>query len=285
MTTSLTEHLAEDVRASRSSHWFGAFVALFQASARRYLWSKRALVIASLFVLPSAICLLTRQFDDRPRNPKWYTEQEMLTILVFIPTLLTPLAGLLYGAGMIQDEIEEQTLTYLLVRPIPRPAIYVAKLLACLLATTVISVVFTLLAYVCLRYGTDGFTPGIFPNRALKTACLLALLCTGYCSLFAFLCLLVKRSLIVGTIYIIFIEGLLAAIPFNLRLVTIVYHYRLLAIRWLDLDPTEWNIKLADAPNASTSLMVFAGIAIVTTILGGRIMKHREFRMKTPSAS
>ena len=54
-----------------------------------------------------------------------------------------PLAALLYAAGIIQDEVEEQTLTYLLLRPLPRWALYLVKLLATLLVTSVLTAVFT----------------------------------------------------------------------------------------------------------------------------------------------
>ena len=43
-----------------------------------------------------------------------------------IPHALAPLAALFYAAGIIQDEVEEQTLTYLLLRPLPRWALYLS---------------------------------------------------------------------------------------------------------------------------------------------------------------
>ena len=46
--------------------------------------------------------------------------------LVFnlLPHGLAPLTALLYAAGVISDEVEEQTLTYLLMRSVPRWALY-----------------------------------------------------------------------------------------------------------------------------------------------------------------
>ena len=48
-------------------------------------------------------------------------------MLNFIPHALAPLAALLYSAGIIQDEVEDQTLTYLLLRPLPRWALYLGQ--------------------------------------------------------------------------------------------------------------------------------------------------------------
>ena len=51
-------------------------------------------------------------------------------LFMLMPHTLVPLTALLYATGMIHDEIEEQTLTYLLVRPLPKWGIYLTKLLA-----------------------------------------------------------------------------------------------------------------------------------------------------------
>ena len=59
-----------------------------------------------------------------------YRRPTVESVLVFglIPQALVPLTALLFASGMVQDDVEEQTLTYLLIRPIPRWPIYLAKL-------------------------------------------------------------------------------------------------------------------------------------------------------------
>ena len=42
--------------------------------------------------------------------------------------------------GIVQDEQEEQTMTYLLIRPIPKWALYSVKLLATLTTTVILAV-------------------------------------------------------------------------------------------------------------------------------------------------
>ena len=72
---------------------------------------------------------------------------------MFIPQALLPLVALVYATGIIQDEQEEQTLTYLLIRPIPRWAIFMVKLLATLTTTVLLTAVFTALTYVAVYVG------------------------------------------------------------------------------------------------------------------------------------
>ncbi len=45
-------------------------------------------------------------------------------------TGLLPLMALLYGSGVIREEVEQQTLTYSLIRPLPRQLLYASRLLA-----------------------------------------------------------------------------------------------------------------------------------------------------------
>src|SRR5207248_250657 len=72
---------------------------------------------------------------------------EFMLVFMFIPQALLPLMGLIYASGMIADEQEEQTITYLLVRPIPKWAIYLVKLLATLTTTVILTAIFTALTY------------------------------------------------------------------------------------------------------------------------------------------
>ena len=52
------------------------------------------------------------------RFPPAAENLQFALIFNLIPHALAPLAALLYATGIIQDEVEEQTLTYLLLRPL-----------------------------------------------------------------------------------------------------------------------------------------------------------------------
>ena len=108
----------------------GALATLFVLTLRQHLRGRRLLVLALLFALPSALAAVVNLLSHFPPPA---AEVQFVFIFNFIPHALAPLAALLYATGIIQDEVEEQTLTYLLVRPLPRWAIYIVKMLATLL--------------------------------------------------------------------------------------------------------------------------------------------------------
>ena len=64
---------------------------------------------------------------DCSRFPPRAEKLQFALVFNLIPHALAPLAALLYATGIIQDEVEEQTLTYLLLRPLPRWAIYLRQ--------------------------------------------------------------------------------------------------------------------------------------------------------------
>jgi ABC-2 type transport system permease protein len=207
-------------------------------------------------------------------------------ILTFAPTVLLSFAALLNSTGLIQDEIEEQTLTYLFLRPTPRWMIYLAKLVAATLTTALIAVAFQALAYVLLYSGTGRFSDAL-GTLIPRSAGALALTTVAYSAFFGLIGLILKRSLVVGVLYIVIFEGILAAIPFNFRTYTIVYHFRVMSYHWLGVGPEVWGMPAPspEAPTAGGSAAALAIAAVVFASLGALYVQFKEFRMKTPAGA
>ena len=179
---------------------------------------------------------------------------EFAFVFNLIPHALAPLAALLYATGIIQDDVEEQTLTYLLLRPLPRWALYLIKLLATLLVTALLAVVFTAAAFATIALTASEPPAAGLVGRALTMAGLLGLTQVAYCGLFGLLGLLIRRSFLAGVAYIVVLEGLLATIPTVARRLTMMYYFRVLVLRWLEpAGGKDWQIDLATAPSRGTA--------------------------------
>jgi ABC-2 type transport system permease protein len=259
-----------------------SLAALAVLTLRQLLHGRRLLILSLLFLLPSVLAVIVRLVPYPPKPE----EMEFPLIFHLIPHVLATLTALLYAAGMIQDEVEEQTLTYLLLRPLPRWALYLTRLAVTWLVSSLLTGVFTMLAYAVIYWGAPELWGDVLPVRAAKTAGLLALAQVGYCSFFGVVGLYTRRSLIVGLAYIIAFEGLLANIEFVGRRLTVMYYFRVLAERWL--QPTgskEWSIDLATAPSVRDCLLILLGTSSILALLGAWMMMRREFRMKTPEGN
>jgi len=261
---------------------------VFWLTLRQQCRARRLIILSVLFALPSAIAILSRYFQPETNLPSL----EYGLIFNLIPHALVPLTALLYACGMIQDEIEEQTLTYLLIRPVPKWAIYVAKLAATVLVTAGLSAFFTAAAFGAVHGGTAELWADI-PLRMLKTIAILSLTLLAYCSIFGFISLYVRRSLVVGIAYIILFEGVLANIDFVARRLTVVYYFRVLVLRWVRIRWTavsergvdEWSIDLSQAPSAWSCVWILLTVSVLATVFAGLIFTNREFRLKTPEGS
>jgi ABC-2 type transport system permease protein len=270
--------------ASDTSVW-SALAALFVLSLRQHLRGRRLIILSLLFLLPTVLTVIVKLAAHSPPHG-WHGHLEFVLVLNLIPSALATLTALLYAAGIVQDEVEEQTLTYLLLRPLPRWALYVTKLIATVLVTGVLTGAFTLLAMVVIYWDAPDQWRSALVERAPRIVVLLALAQAGYCSFFGIVSLLIRRSLIVGIGYIIVFEGLLANLDTVIRRLTVMYYFRVLVIRWFDLPESQgWSIELATAPSAGDCVLTLLGVSLVFTLLGAWIMMRKEFRMKTPEGS
>jgi ABC-2 type transport system permease protein len=287
MTTApTTAPEAPPPRLSRSGG-LSALAALFGLTVRQHTHGRRLLVLALLYLLPCALAVLLRNL---PR-PAPADALEFALVFVLLPHGLAPLTALLYAAGVVSDEVEEQTLTYLLLRSVPRWALYLTKLVATLCVTTLLVAAAVTALYVAIYAGTPGFWAEALPRAGLAVV-VMTLAQVGYCALFGFVGLVTRRSLIAGIAYIVAVEGVIANVEFVGRALTVVYYVRTLVLRWLDLPVEQfrrcqeaWGMmeldKLPSARECVLTLLVFGAVVSAVSALW---FARTEFRVKTPGS-
>lgn len=149
------------VRRSRSKE-LSAAAALFTLTLRQLTHGRRALVLAVLYALPCGLAILLRSLPD-PAPPD---ALEFMLVFNLVPHAAAPFTALLYASGIIGDEVEEQTLTYLLMRSVPRWTLYLTKLLATLCVTSILVALATVAIYAAAYWNTPELWTTILPGRA-----------------------------------------------------------------------------------------------------------------------
>jgi ABC-2 type transport system permease protein len=258
-----------------------ALATLFALSVERLIRGRRLLVLLVLLLLPTAFTLLARRYA-REFNAQ---ANEEVFVFYMIPQALLPLTLLVFASGIVQDEVEEQTLTYLLIRPLPRWAIYLVKLAAVVLVSATLVALGTSVVLLAIHWGTPELWGKIFPDRALRVGGLFALAALAYGSLFGCLSLIVRRSMSLGIAYILVFEGLFANVDFVVRKGTVMYYIRVLASRWLGLSVESWSLDLDFAPTGRAALLTLLIASAVAAVLAAAVFTLREFRLKTPEGS
>jgi ABC-2 type transport system permease protein len=277
---------APPLRRSRAGE-LSALAALFALTVRQHTHGRRLLVLGLLYLVPCALAVVLRNLS----RPAPAEAMEFALVFNLLPHGLAPLTALLYAAGVVSDEVEEQTLTYLLVRSVPRWLLYLTKLLATLCVTTVLVAVGVVALYAAIYAGTPGFWDEVLP-RAGRAVAVMALAQVGYCALFGFLGLFTRRSLLAGIAYIVAIEGVIANMDFVGRTLTVVYYVRTLALRWVDLPPElsrryqeNWSMEdLTKLPSSGECVLTLLAVGAAVSVLTALWFARTEFRVKTPGS-
>ncbi len=192
---------------------------------------------------------------------------------------LIPLAALFYGGPAIVDEMEGRTLTYLTLRPIPKPILFVGKLIAgWIVALALVLIPLALLFVACLIKSNDfGASMESFGQILLAASCGTL----AYSAIFAALGAFFASSLLASIIYFVIFEMVMAVLPI-LELVSVRYHLRT-AAGFSATDRLGMLDKLVlDEPivlGAPVGVGIAIGVTIIATALGAYIFSQKTYHV------
>lgn len=172
-----------------------AFTALLANSLRQLLGGRRVILPALMGLLPAAVMavLLAGQRTGATAGAgRESFHQAPLTILFFI---VLPVVSLSFGTGALGDERRDGTLSFILLRPLPRSLVAGAKLLAAWLAT--LAVVGTGAALMSVLLGLRYSEWETLGPLVLAVA----LTSLSYVSAFLALGYLTQRAVLIGLVY------------------------------------------------------------------------------------
>jgi ABC-2 type transport system permease protein len=177
---------------------------VFDLSLEGMIWSRRSLLMALLVGLPVLLAVVYRIVlaADLPIRGAPPLDLYALVVAVYWIRNVLPLMALFHATSLIADEVEGRTLTYLLTRPLTRPAIFAGKFAAYLatsLGIALPSVVLTFFLLVTARgwSGVGASVPDLFRDIGVMTLTLLA-----YGALFALFGVLLRRPVIPGLLFL-----------------------------------------------------------------------------------
>ena|SRR5690349_5962730 len=231
-----------------------AFTALVGVSLKGLLGRRRTLLIGLLAGLPILVALLIRIGGARP------DASEVLDTLV-IRTVL-PLVALVIGTGVLGSEIEDGTLIFQLLKPVPRWIIAIAKTAVAALLTAAL-VLPPMIVTGLLLGGTGSASVGLalgFTVAALAG-------CIAYAVGFTALGVVTSRALIVGLGYTLLWEGALAGI---------LEGTRFLSVRQATLGVAA-GLTSADIGNVPLTMPTSIAILVVVTA-GGLVIAWSRLR-------
>lgn len=174
---------------------------VFRFTVGQLLAGRRLLVIGLLAALPLIVPALI--VAGSGRDPDGFT-LDLFRALV-LPVLL-PVVALTFSTTTLGAEVRDGTVVNLVLKPIPRPGILIAKYLAAVLATLLVLVPAEVVAHVLAARGSGSTTllSGMLAATVVGTL--------TYCAVGVLLSLLIGRALLVGLAYALLWEGALVSV-------------------------------------------------------------------------
>ncbi len=220
-----------------------AFRAIVDLTLHALVGRRRTITIALIAALPVLIGLLIRLGGGRPDAP------EILDTLVI--RTVCPLVALVIGTGAIGSEIEDGTLIFQLLKPVPRWLTAVAKTAVAAFLTAVLLVPPILVTGLLLG-GLGGESIATTLGFAVATLAGGTAYAVGFTALGA----VTSRALIVGLGYTLIWEGVLAGLLEGTRFLSIRQ-----ATLGLAAELTGRDVGVDPLPASTSSLII--GVVIV----------------------
>ncbi len=200
---------------------------------------------------------------------------QVLMIPLFFSVILI-FVTLVNATALIREEIEDNTIPYLLTRPISRPAVAAYKYIGYLAA-----VLLLLVPPILLAYGvTEAYQgTGLGADRDVLGGFLVATVLgsAAYGALFLFISVLVRKPLAVGLLIGFVWESIVGSLPGDVPKLSVIHYLKSILKGMIGVTPlATYNTDIS--PGVAVLLLV--GFSIAMIVLTMLLFAQMEFRQK-----
>ena len=263
-----------------------AAMRVFDLSLGQMLWSRRTIFLGLIVGSPLALGVLFRVLEllgvtggvriegASVAGPTIFGGMIWLLYLRFI----VPVLGVFYGTALIADEVDDKTVTYLFVRPIPHGAVLAGKYLAYLVTTVFVVLPSVVILYLLVVPIGSGSLAASFP-ALLKDLGLLGVGLAAYGAVFAFIGAYFKYPLVTGLVFAFGWEQLAMLLPGYVRRLTIAYYLQALVPHSMPQGGLGSALQalFREVPPAWVSLLWLTACIVVFLALAAWIVGRREY--------
>ena len=182
---------------------------IFILALRQSMSIRRVAILLLLAAIPLVIAIIAEIL-----NTDWDGEVSQGFIQGLITNTGLPLIALIVAAPAFADEIEDRTLTNLMLSPISRWQIAMPKMLAAA-AIVAIPMAISMFVSVILIFDDDAYSAAIVGAFGMVIGAL------AFVSLFAFVGTLTTRAVVFGIVYVFGFEALISSAIPGLKYVSI----------------------------------------------------------------
>lgn len=236
---------------------------IFQLTLHQLTRRRRYIIVLLVSVLPVLLAGFY-WFAEGTGRPDVDEFHDLVTAQLIIAVVL-PVASLLLSTATLGDEVEDQTLVYLLLKPIARWRVVIPKLLATFLG---VAIPVSISGMVSSLLITDGDLA-----TSLVTAAGITVGAAAYCTVFMWGGLVSRQAIIFGLAYVFLWEVSITSLFAGLRFLSI-RQYTLGVIHGLD----DQRLVMMEAGSVELDLVpALIGAAVVVLLFAW--LTERRFRL------
>jgi ABC-2 type transport system permease protein len=250
-----------------------AWSTLVWLSFRRLVWSVNTFMLLFPLAGAAAFVIAGRRFlryeTEGEFAQAFVRFSEWFVVPLFLLFLL-PICALAYATTSIGGDREDRTLLFLLVRPVPRELILLAKLTATL--PLVVAIVTASFYVYCHLAG-----PRLYETAFVTYLPAVVYTASAYVCLFHLFAVLFRHSTIIALVYTLFMEAFLGNMPGVIKRVAVSFYGRSMIYRLAEPGGVEEPLVFQSISVPAATLWLWA-ISIGAVVLGMVLFSRREYR-------
>ena len=241
------------------------WLALVFFLTKRTLINKKTVIVGISALLPSFLVMYANSqgLDMNIEAFSGILEIFVLTFfLLFIP--------LIYGSSILRSDLENNSITLILISPLNRPLVYLGYLVSLLI--TVILAMFIITSVGSLTFfllvGVETATFDIY----IKVFALTIIGSIVYSSLYLTMSLITKKVIYFGLFYAFIWEGFISLFPGSISDFTIRHYIRSIGSSWIEYS----DLGVFEGSDVQTSFLVLITLTVGLIVLGSYLLHVKE---------
>lgn len=200
---------------------------------------------------------------------------QQLMVPLFLQIVLI-FVTLVNATALIREEIDDSTLPYLLMRPVPKPVVLVSKYAGYLVAALVFLLPPVAAAFgVTQAYAGMGFSVDLNVLEGFLAATALGVMAYG--ALFYLLSVALRKPLMVGLLIGFVWESIVGLLPGSVPKLSLIYYLKSVLLGIVPRMPLGGFSTDVSAPFAVLVLVLFS---VAMLVLSGLLFQNMEFLQK-----
>jgi ABC-2 type transport system permease protein len=249
---------------------------LMSEELRRVVRRRATWIVGGLGVLVALVMVGISAFTSLDGHGVYRT-----TLNGLLRPLVIPFVAILLGGPLIVEEVEQRTLPYLLLRPIPRAQLFAGKLIPAAAAGAALTCAMLGIVYLGCEVPSMGWGDTIADFGVTLGG--VGLATVAYTAVFAALGALFSSSLYAGILYYGVVELVISQLPI-IKLVSVQYHLANMTGSQT-ASPGGSSLISALLSGASiglpwwVSMLFLAGLTVAMAGVGGLVLSEKQFEI------